>query len=143
MTRNYWWPEITKDVGKYIEECDVCQRMKNKTEALVGKLMANEVLEKAWTHLIVDFITKLLLVVVKDTILVVYDRLSKIVHFRATIEGTLVEGLARLFRDNVWKLYRLLESIISDRGPQFAVELTKELNRMLGIETKLLTVFHP
>jgi len=143
VTRNYWWPEITKDVGKYIEECDVCQRMKNKTEALVGKLMANEVLEKAWTHLIVDFITKLLLVVVKDTILVVYDRLSKIVHFRATIEGTLVEGLARLFRDNVWKLYRLLESIISDRGPQFAVELTKELNRMLGIETKLLTVFHP
>jgi len=143
VTRNYWWPEITKDVGKYIEECDVCQRMKNKTEALVGKLMANEVLEKAWTHLIVDFITKLLLVVVKDTILVVYDRLSKIVHFRATIEGTLVEGLARLFRDNVWKLYRLLESIISDRGPQFAVELTKELNRMLEIETKLLTVFHP
>ena len=134
---------MTKDVGKYIEECDACQRMKNKTEALVGKLMANEVLEKAWTHLIVDFITKLLLVVVKDTILVVYDMLSKIVYFRTTIEGTLAEGLARLFRDNVWKLYGLLESMISDRGPQFAIELTKELNRVLGIETKLLTVFHP
>ena len=30
-----------------------------------------------------------------------------------------------------------------DRGPQFAVELIKELNRILGIETKLSTVFHP
>ena len=30
-----------------------------------------------------------------------------------------------------------------DRGPQFAVELTKELNRMLGIKTKLSTVFYP
>jgi len=33
--------------------------------------------------------------------------------------------------------------MISDRGPQFAAELTKELNRMLGIETKLSTAFHP
>ena len=48
-----------------------------------------------------------------------------------------------MFRNNVWKLHELLESIVSDRGPQFAVELTKELNRMLGIETKLFILFHP
>ena len=79
----------------------------------------------------------------KDTILVVCDRLSKIMHFVATTEGTSVEGLARLFRDNVWKLYGLPESVVLDRGPQFAAELTKELNRMLGIETKLSTAFYP
>jgi len=33
--------------------------------------------------------------------------------------------------------------VVSDRGPQFTAELTKELNRMLGIETKLSTTFHP
>ena len=32
--------------------------------------------------------------------------------------------------------------MISDRGPQFAAELTRELNKMLGIETKLLTAYH-
>ena len=32
---------------------------------------------------------------------------------------------------------------MSDRGPQFAAELTKELNRMLEIKTKLSTAFHP
>jgi len=46
VIRNYWWPEVTKNVGKYIERCDLCQRMKNKTEAQVGKLIANKVLEK-------------------------------------------------------------------------------------------------
>ena len=61
----------------------------------------------------------------------------------ATIEETSAEGLARLFRDNVWKLHRLPKSIVSDRGPQFAVELMKELNRMLGIEMRLSTAFHP
>jgi len=116
--------------------------MKNRTEKVVGKLKLSEVLEKPWTHLIVDFITKLLLVAGKDTILVVCNRLSKMTHFVATTEGTLVEGLARLFRDNVWKLHGLLESIMSDRGLQFAVELTKKLNRMLGIKTKLSTAFH-
>jgi len=38
---------------------------------------------------------------------------------------------------------RLPESIISDRGPQFAVELMRELNELLEIKTKLLTAFHP
>ena len=53
----------------------------------------------------VDFITKLPLVVGKYAILVIYDRLSKIVHFVAMTEEMLVERLVRLFRDNVWKLY--------------------------------------
>ncbi len=91
----------------------------------------------------VDFITKLLLVAGKNVILVVCDGLSKIAYFVVITEGTLVEGLVRLFRDNVWKLYGLLESMISDRGLQFAAKLTKELNKMLGIETRLLTAFHP
>jgi len=91
----------------------------------------------------VNFITKLPVVAGKDAILVVCDRLSKMTHFVATTEGTLAEGLARLFRNNVWKLHGLPESIVSDKGPQFTVELMKELNRMLGIETRLSTTFHP
>ena len=94
-------------------------------------------------HLMVDFITKLLVVAEKDVILIVCNRLSKMTHFIATTEGTLAESLVRLFRDNMWKLHGLPESVVSDRGPQFVVELTKELNQMLGIKTKLSTVFHP
>ena len=93
--------------------------------------------------LMVDFITKLPLVAGKDAILVVCDRLSKITYFVIMTERMLVEELAKLFRDNIWKLHGLPESVISNRGLQFAVELMKELNRILGIETKLSTTFHP
>ena len=90
-----------------------------------------------------DFITKLPLVAGKNAVLVICNRLSKIMHFVTTIEGTLAEGLVRLFRDNIWKLYGLPKSVVLDRRPQFASDLTKELNQMLGIETKLSIVFHP
>jgi len=77
--------------------------------------MTNEVPKKPWTYLIVDLITKLLLVLKKNVILVVYDRLSKMIYFVATTEGISAESLVRLFRDNVWKLHRLPESVILDR----------------------------
>ena len=65
------------------------------------------------------------------------------VHFILTIEKTLAEGLARLFRDNVWKLHGLPESTISDKGPQFIAGLIKKLNKILGIKSKLSTAFYP
>ena len=96
----------------------MCQRMKNRMEEVAGKLKLSKVPEKPWTHLTVDFITKLPVVAGKDAILVVCDRLSKITYFVATTEGTSAEGLARLLRDNVW-------------------------NSMLGIETRLSTACYP
>ena len=78
-----------------------------------------------------------------DSILVVVDRLTKMVHFIPTTEKISAKGLARLFRDNVWKLHGLLESIILNREPQFAVGLMRKLNGMLGIESKLSMAFHP
>jgi len=105
--------------------------------------MSNSIPEKPWTHISADFITKLPLAQEYDSILVVANRLTKMVHFISTTEKTSAEGLARLFRDNMWKLHSLPESIISDRGPQFTAGLMRELNEILEIKSKLLTAFHP
>ena len=143
VIRNYWQPGVTKDVGKYMKGCDMCQRIKNRIKIPIGKLKLSKVLEEPQTYLTVDFITKLLLVAGKYMILVVCDRLSKITHFVAMTEGILAKELAQLFRDNVWKLHGLLENVVSDRELQFVAEMMMKLNRMLGIETKLSTSFYP
>jgi len=91
--------------------------MKNRTEIPVGKLRPNEVLKKTWQHVLVDFITKLPMSRGYDSILVVCDRFSKMSHFITTTEKITAEGLAKLLKDNVWKLHRLLESVILDREP--------------------------
>jgi len=45
VIRNYWWPGITKDIEKYVDSYNVYQRMKNKTETPVEKLMVNKIQE--------------------------------------------------------------------------------------------------
>jgi len=101
VTRNFWWPEVTKEVKQYVEECNAYQQNKNCIEQLASKLMPNSILEKPWIHILADFITKLPLAQGYDSILVVVDRLTKMVHFVPTTEKTLAEGLVQLFRDNV------------------------------------------
>ena len=29
VTRNFWWPGVTREVKRYVEGCDACQRNKN------------------------------------------------------------------------------------------------------------------
>jgi len=105
--------------------------------------MPNAIPEKPWKHISADFITKLPLAQGYDAILVVCYHFSKIVHFIATTEKMSAEGLTRLFWDHVWKLHGLPESIVSDRGVQFAAGMMKEVNNLLGIQTKLSMAYHP
>ena len=44
--RNYWWSGIIKNIGRYVERCNICQQMKNRTEVLAEKLKLSEVPEK-------------------------------------------------------------------------------------------------
>jgi len=143
VTRNYWWPGVTKEIERYVDRCDACQRYKNRSKVPVGRLMPNAIPEKPWSYILADFITKLPLAQGYNAILVVCNHFSKMVYFIATTEKTSAEGLTKLFQDHIWKLHRLPESIISDRGVQFAAEMMKELNNLLGIQTKLSMAYHP
>ena len=125
VTRNFWWPGVTKEVKQYVKGYDAYQQNKNCTEQQAGKLMPNSIPERPWTHILVDFITKLPLAQRYDSILVVVDWLTKIVYFIPTTERTMAEGLAKLFRDNIWKLHGFPESIISNRGPQFTAGIMR------------------
>ena len=63
--------------------------------------MPNSIPEKPWIHISADFITKLPLAQGYDSILVVVNKLTKIVYFIPTAKKMLAQGLAQLFRDNV------------------------------------------
>jgi len=68
---------------------------------LAKKPRLNTVLERLWQHILVDFIMKLLVSRSHDSILVICDRISKMLHFVATIEKIMAKGLVKLFKNNV------------------------------------------
>ena len=105
--------------------------------------MSPETPVEPWKNVLADFIVGLPEVQGFDVLLVVVDRAKKMVHAVPTTSETSALGLAKLYRDNVWRYHGLPDSIISDQGPQFAAELMKELNKLLRIQTKLLTAYHP
>ena len=81
VTRNFWWPEVTRKVKWYVEGCDAYQCNKNQMQSPVEKLMLNLIPEKVWTHISTDFIIKLPLAQGYNSILVVVDRFTKMAHF--------------------------------------------------------------
>ena len=46
VTRNYWWLRVTRDMGRYIKGCNLCQRMRNYIKSLAEKLIVNKMLKK-------------------------------------------------------------------------------------------------
>jgi len=35
-----------RDAGRYVESCDMCQRMKNRTEIITGKIKLSKIPKK-------------------------------------------------------------------------------------------------
>ena len=120
VMRNYWWPGISKYVLGYVDGCDTCMRGKKFPEKPAGKLMPNPIPKALWRDISVDFITGLPKAQGYDAIFVVCDRFTKEVHIIPTTTETSSLGLACLYLNQVWRLHGLPDTVISDRGPQFA-----------------------
>ena len=53
------------------------------------------------------------------------------------------EEIAKIYRDEIWKLHGVPRMILSDRGPQFTLKFMEEFTKVLGTKRKLSTVYHP
>ena len=140
---NYWWPRIQGDVRAYVDGCSRCQQMKTFPAKPMGKLSPNKTPQKIWQYISVDLITQLPPSLGYDAIMVVVDQLSKRIRLAPTNGEVISEGVARIFRDTVWRDFGLPEVVISNRGSQFVSNFTKDLYRLLGIKMNPSTAYHP
>jgi hypothetical protein len=76
-------------------------------------------------------------------VLVVVDKLSKYSHFTALSHPYTTAKVAQLFIQNIFKLQRMPQSIVSDRDPTFTSLFWRELFRLQGTSLKLSTSYHP
>lgn len=143
MRRSYYWPDMSRQVARWVKNCDTCRRTTPSREGQQGVLRQLEAPDRAWKHISMDFITHLPESNGFDAILVVVDRLTKFRHFIPCKGTANAEEVARLFRDNVWRSHGLPETIVSDRGPQFISAFWSHLNKILRTRALLSTAHHP
>ena len=142
ISREYYWLGMSEFVKEYIKGCAICQTTKIKPPVKVP-VQPNEIPEGIWDTITMDFITDLPTSDGYDSILTVVDHHSKAVILSPCHKTITAEQTSQLLMDNVWKRIGFPKAIISDRGPQFAAQVTQELWRKLGIKQKLSTAFHP
>ena len=128
---------MRKTIVKYVANCDTCTRSKPACHAPFGQLKPLEVPIRRWSSVSVDFITGLPESRIGkssfNAIMVVVDRLSKMAHYIPCRDTCTAEEFAQLFLNHVFRLHRLPDSIISDRGPQFIAQFTRALFKILKI----------
>jgi len=49
-----------------------------------------------------------------DTIVVIIDQFTKMIQLKAITTSISSEGIAKIYRDNIWKLHGVPKKILSD-----------------------------
>jgi hypothetical protein len=143
VSRSYWWPQMSRYIGQYCSTCDLCLRTKTQRHRPTGELQPTEIPGERWETISVDFIVELPEAHGYDAVMCTVDSAGKRAHFIPTHTTVTSLGSAELFLRNVWKLHGLPRNVLSDRGPQFVAEFTRELYRLLGIKPTPSTAYHP
>jgi hypothetical protein len=90
-----------------------------------------------------DFITYLPSSKAFDSIFVVVDQLTKIVHFMPYNKIVTREETAKFFMDNIYKYHGLPDDIISNCGLRFTSKFWQSLFKILKFKIKLSFAYHP
>ncbi|GLB45965.1 putative retrotransposable element tf2 155 kda protein type 1-like [Lyophyllum shimeji] len=127
VSRSYWWPQMSRYIGSYTSTCDLCQRDEGRRQLPDGQAASATHPRGALEHRIRGFHCRT-------------PQGSRLRRGHGC--GGLPMGAANLYRKHVWKLHGLPDAFVSDRGPQFVAEFTRELYRLLGIKLSTSTAYH-
>lgn len=140
----FWWQNQREDVLEFVKQCPICQRDKHQNNKPSGLLQSLPIPKCKWESVSIDFITDLPRTRNGcNAIMVVLDRLTKMVHFSPTTTNVAAYEVARLFRRDVFRLHGLPRQIVSDRDTRFTSKFWRGLMKLFKIKLGMSTSFHP
>jgi len=77
-----------------------------------------------------------------DAIVVIVAQFMKIIRLKATTTNISSEGIAKIYKDEIWKLHGVPRKILSDRGPQFTSKFMEEFTQVLETKRQLLMAYY-
>jgi hypothetical protein len=109
---------MKSDIAAYVARCDICHRVKAEHQRPIGLLQPLDIPVWKWEDISMDFIVSLPRSQKgHDSIWVIVDRLTKVVHFVPVKIAYPMDKLVDLYVDNILRLHGAPKTIVSDRGP--------------------------
>ena len=143
---HYWWPGLRTFVKRYVQGCGICQQYKinrNPSHPSYQPIEGTK-LTRPFTQCSMDMITDLPLSNGYNSILAVVDHsLMKGVILIPCNKTLTADQCGKLLLDNMYKRFGLMDKLILDRGPQFAVKSFQELMKLLKVKSALTMAYHP
>jgi hypothetical protein len=144
MSRRFWWPGLKADVEAHVTACDACQRNKSATGKPYGLLQPLAIPTAPFESVSADFIVGMPVTPEGyNSILVLVDRLTKMVHLVPCKDSITAEQFADLFFRTIVRAHGMPKSVITDRGPQFAGKFWQHLCKLLDCRSNLSSAYHP
>jgi len=144
LRQRYWWSNMKQDIARYVDECDVCHRVKAEHQRLVGILQPLYIPEWKWDTIEMYFVTGFPRSQKgHDAIFVVIDRFSKVAHFLPVKETISASQLADLYVSRIVSLHGIPLEISSDRGNIFTSRFWDSFQEAMGTHLNFSTAYHP
>ena len=147
IRKSFYWVNIREDVQHFIQQCDMCQRAKNRTTKPPGFLQAMPITSRPWASIAQDFVGPLpkntYRNVEYDTIWVRMCRSTGMVKLEAIKSTDDAGDFAVEFIKRHYSEFGIPESIISDRDTRWTGKFWKAVTEKLPTTLKMSTAFHP
>lgn len=139
----YYWPKMSRDIKRYTETCDICQKSKPRRHAPVGLLQPIPIPSQPFEVVSMDFIPELPNSEGFDNILVIIDKLTKYALFIPTTVNVTKEETAALFFKHVICKFGIPRQVITDRDTRWKGEFWENICKQMGMRRSLTTSYHP
>lgn len=144
LSRRFFWPGAASEVRQFVRNCEVCGRNTIWRDTKRGLLKPLPIPQRIWSEVTIDFITDLP-PSGRDgatNCMVVTDRLTKGVELEGMSDIS-SEAVAKRLFERHYPVHGIPTAITSDRGPQFVSDMWKHFCKLLQIEQRLSTAYHP
>ena len=157
MQKKYYWFNESNDLNVFLnmrkliknfyETCVVCKRNKTSKYKSFKKLLTLFILEFKWLNLIINFVMNFSISrnwnkIKYDLILMMIDRLTKMIYYISIIKIINVENLIKIFIKEIVQLHNLSFFIIIDRRSLFILSFWSTLCYIIKIKRKLFIAFY-
>ena len=134
-------------IKNYCETCVVCKHNKASKYKLFEKLQTLFIFEFKWSNLMMNFVTSFSISrnwneIKYNLILMMIDRLTKMIHYISIIKIINVEDLTEVFIKEIIQLHDFFLFIIIDKKSLFILSFWSTLCYTMKIKKKLFIAFH-